>query len=310
MKKTFKIIVGAFLVIIGLQVAVLLIAVVWIAALNETNGSIVSSGVKRDYLLYVPNTYDRNKPTPLVISIHGAMGWPAQQMNLTHWNRLADEYGFVVVYPSGSGMPRVWNKKDADVRFVSELIDTLQTAYYIDPTRIYANGFSNGGGMTFDLSCKLSHRIAAVATVAPALFAPSTWCADARPMPLISFHGTADEHAPYNGGPTFMSPPGYGPMAKRVPFASVSTWAKYWAGRNRCGPNPVESVITTDVARIEYPNCAESAPVVVYTIKGGGHSWPGGKAQLPDWVVGPTGNSIDASSQMWAFFRQHQLVRP
>jgi polyhydroxybutyrate depolymerase len=71
----------------------------------------------------------------------------------------------------------------------------------------------------------------------------------------------------------------------------------------------VEAVVATDVARIEYPDCAESAAVVIYTVTGGGHSWPGGKAQLPDWVVGPTSSSIDASSLMWAFFRQHPLVR-
>ena len=49
-----------------------------------------------------------------------------------------------------------------DVRFISELIDTLEAAYNIDPARIYANGLSNGGGMAFVLSCTLSDRIAAV----------------------------------------------------------------------------------------------------------------------------------------------------
>jgi len=46
--------------------------------------------------------------------------------------------------------------------------------------------------------------------------------------------------------------------------------------------------------------------VVLYTIKGGGHTWPGGQP-LPEWFVGRTSNSIDASSLMWAFFRAHRL---
>ena len=47
---------------------------------------------------------------------------------------------------------------------------------------------------------------------------------------------------------------------------------------------------------------------VLYTIQGGGHTWPGGKSML-EWFLGRTSRSIDASSQMWAFFREHRLVR-
>jgi len=78
--------------------------------------------------------------------MHGAAVWPAHQMNLSRWNKLADEHGFIVVYPSGKGglEPKVWHVDRGaglmrDVRFISELIDTLETAYNIDPTRIYAN---------------------------------------------------------------------------------------------------------------------------------------------------------------------------
>jgi poly(3-hydroxybutyrate) depolymerase len=59
---------------------------------------------------------------------------------------------------------------------------------------------------------------------------------------------------------------------------------------------------------LEYPNCANDAAGVHYTIRGGGHAWPGGKP-MPKWLVGPTSRSIDATSQIWAFFRAHQLVR-
>jgi len=187
-----------------------------------------------------------------------------------------------------------------DVRFISELINTLEAAYNIDPTRIYANGFSNGGAMASVLSCALSDRIAAVGTVAPAHDAlPWSWFAECRPMPMIQFHGTADPFIPYNGGRSWPTP---------RPFPDVPTWAANWARRNRCGPNPMQAAVATDVSRLEYANCADNAAVVLYTIQGGGHSWPGGKP-LPDWWAGPTSRSIDASSQMWAFFREHQLPR-
>jgi polyhydroxybutyrate depolymerase len=67
-------------------------------------------------------------------------------------------------------------------------------------------------------------------------------------------------------------------------------------------------VVSEDVTRLEYTNCADDATVVLYTMKGGGHQWPGGKA-LPDWMVGHMNHSIDATSQMWAFFREHPLRR-
>lgn len=304
--KVRKVLIGGVLVVTGLPVALVLIAAAAISILDRSNGTIVSSGRERQYLLHVPASYDPTKPTPLVISTHGAALWPAQQMNLSHWNRLADEDGFIVVYPSGTDVPKSWGGK-ADVTFISELIDTLEAAYNIDATRIYANGFSNGGEIAFELSCKLSDRIAAVGTVAPALLLPSRWCTDSRPMPLISFHGTADPFAPYNGGTSLASPPRF-IAGESIPFEAVSTWKRYWARRNRCAQEAVESVVAADVTRLEYTHCADDAAVVLYTIRGGGHSWPGGKP-MAEWLVGPTSRSIDASSLMWAFFREHRLSR-
>jgi len=46
--------------------------------------------------------------------------------------------------------------------------------------------------------------------------------------------------------------------------------------------------------------------VVLSSVDGGGHSWPGGKA-LPQWMVGPTSSTVDATAEMWAFFREHPV---
>ena len=174
---------------------------------NRSNGAIVSSGLEREYLLYVPDSYDRTRPTPLVISMHGAAMWPAAQKESSQWNELADERGFIVVYPSGEvgDGPRSWNVHPGngltrDVRYISDLIDTLSATYNIDSARIYANGLSNGGGMSFVLSCTLSDRIAAVGTVVPAQTLPFSWCKDSTSVPMISFYGTADPVVAYQGG--------------------------------------------------------------------------------------------------------------
>lgn len=322
MTRKNKVVLGVLLALVGLPFLLVLATIGFFSLLNPVllhvangaTGTIASGGQQRPYLLHVPKGYDPSRPAPLVISLHAAALWPAAQMKTSQLNSVADEQGFLVVYPSAVPMaplpflPRlpVWRTDEPepetglreDVRFISDLIDALQAAYAIDPTRIYANGFSNGGAMAAVLSCALGDRIAAVGTVAPALDAvPWSSLASCRPMPVIQFHGTADKFAPYEGGFSWPTP---------RPFPSVSGWVANWARRNRCGPNPVASTIAADVSRLEYTDCAEDAAVVLFTIRGGGHTWPGGDP-LPEWWAGSTSRNIDASRQMWAFFREHRL---
>jgi polyhydroxybutyrate depolymerase len=295
---------GAVLVLLGLPVVLAVVEAAASSIRNLTNGAIVSSYQEREYLLYVPPSYDRSARTPLVISMHGGGSYPAQQMNMSGWNRLADEHGFIVVYPAGTGFPRVFRAQGpgagltAEVRFFSGLIDTLTAAYNLDPRRIYADGLSNGGGMAFVLSCTLSDRIAAVGVVASAQFLPWSWCTDQRAVPMMAFHGTADRLTPYRGGQTW--------VARDMTFPDIPTWVANWARRNRCAPTPVDSQVAPDVFRRSYASCADHADVVLYTVEGGGHTWPGGEP-LPEWLAGPTSRSIDATRQMWAFFREHPL---
>jgi polyhydroxybutyrate depolymerase len=273
---------------------------------TRNTGRLMSSGREREYLLHVPATYDPAKPAALVISMHGAAMWPAAQMDASQWNRVADREGFLVVYPSGAvGLgPRIWrtdgdDDTTVDVRFIGDLIDTLRASYNIDPARIYANGLSNGGGMAFELSCAMADRIAAVGMVAAAYTSIWRSCEAPRLVPTIAFHGTADYVTPFDGGKSFVAP---------RPFPDIRGWMRNQAQRNRCGMPPIESAVAGDVWRTEYPDCADEATVVLYTIRGGGHTWPGG-GDLPEWALGPVTRNIDASSEMWAFFARHTLRR-
>lgn len=293
------------LVIISLPPLLALVEFERFHVANRNNGTMVSSGEKREWLLHVPRSYDGRKPTALVISLHGAGLWPAAQREISRWNEEAERGGFIVVYPSGvdGHGPRIWRADGGtgltkDVRFVSDLIDTLLAAYNIDATRIYANGLSNGGGMSFVLSCALRDRIAAVGMVGAAHLLRWSWCPDLRPVPMVAFHGTADKAAPYTGGMSWVA-------AERFP--SIPGWTASWAGRNGCAARPVESAMAADVTRIEYPDCAGNAAVVLYRIEGGGHTWPGG-GPLPEWFVGRTSSGVDATAVMWKFFREHPLA--
>src|SRR6266480_2471301 len=186
-----KMVIGAVVIVISLPVVLAAFEAISFRIWNRNNGFMISSGEKREYLLYVPRSYDRTKPAALVISMHGAGVSPKQHMNISEWNRLADSQGFIVVYPSGleGAGPRVWRVGSdfaKDVRFISEMIDKLEAAYNIDRARIYANGLSNGGGMAFVLSCTLSDRIAAVGMVGASLHQlPGSVCA-APTMPTAA----------------------------------------------------------------------------------------------------------------------------
>lgn len=290
---------AAVVIVISLPLMLAAFEAVAFHLANRSDHSIVSSGQTREYLLHVPRSYDPAKPTPLVISMHGAGGWPRLQMDISGWNRVADAEGLIVVYPSGlgNGGPRVW--RPSDVQFIADLIDELARTHNIDRDRIFANGLSNGGGMSFVLSCTLSDRIAAIGMVGSAQTLPWSFCTDRRAVPMINFHGTADTFAPYEGGTSFVW---------ERPFPDVRRWTANWARRNRCAETPIESNVAADVVRREYAQCANDATVVLYTIRGGGHTWPGGQ-QLPEWFAGTTNRSIDASREMWNFFRAHPRHR-
>ncbi len=299
------VLIRALAVVVVAPVIFSVLALIAYKVLDWHTGTIVSSGQTREYLLHVPKTYDARKPTPLVISLHGAALWPALQMWISDWNTLADAQGFIVVYPSASGFPKIWHVDRVpglltDVRFIADLIDTLKASYNIDPARIYANGMSNGGGMAFVLSCTLSDRIAAIGMVAAAQSLAWDWCMDRTPIPSISFHGTADPIIPYAGGAATAGP--------AAVFPSVTAWAANWAQRNGCAAQPSETAMAPDVTRAQYQDCTDNATVALYTVRGGGHSWPGG-ASFPEMLTGSTTRSISATDRMWAFFIEHPLLR-
>ncbi|MCH9648013.1 MAG: hypothetical protein K0U98_07225 [Deltaproteobacteria bacterium] len=306
MKGRGKRVILAVLALLGLPLLVILLLAVSFQLENRSNGSIVSSGEVRKYLLHVPKSYDATQPTPLVISFHGGAGWPVLQRDLTGWNDTAENQGFIVVYPAGldAGGMTGWRVTrpgaglTKDVQFISDLIDQLEKTYNVDRTRVYANGLSNGGSMAFVLSCNLPDRIAAVGMVAAAHVLPWGWCSDRRPVPMISFHGTADPLAPYEGGISWVGP---------ASFRDPVQWAASWARRNGCGPDTTKSLIVVGVTRQDYTECTDDAAVAFLTIHGGGHTWPGAEP-LPEWILGSTNRSISATREMWTFFQKHRLA--
>lgn len=263
-------------VAVVVAVALLLPAAGWVAfqVLNRTNGEILTSGATRRFLLHVPESLPPDRSVPLVVDLHGFAQWPANQRDISNWDDLADEKGFIVVHPEGTGFPRRWAshspdepQTDRDVTFIADLIDHLSAEHPIDPDRIHVAGISNGGGMAFVLSCELSDRVASIGTVAGLFTHPWEACDRTRPVPLIAFHGLDDEIVPFAGGPLD------GPLGG-------TRWS----------------------------DCDGGADVILHTIADGGHTWPGGDP-LPEFIAGYTSPAIDATATMWEFFEDHPLRR-
>jgi polyhydroxybutyrate depolymerase len=226
-------------------------------------------------------------------------------MQVSRWDELAEEYGFLVVFPAGRSFPLRWSTQGQagaeeeplqDLQFISDLIDHLAKEYSIDPQRIYANGLSNGGGMSFLLSCSLSQRIAAIGTVSGAYLLSWDDCRPERPVPFIAFHGTEDQIVPFAGGPS---------RSFDVEFPAVEDWVATLAKRNGC-TTLIELPQQGEVSGVRYTGCEADADVVFYQVAGGGHSWPGSD-RLPRWIVGHTTVDVDASRLMWKFFEEHPL---
>lgn len=270
---------------------------------TRTNGELVSGNNKRTFLFYVPESYDPSSPTPLIISLHGAFLYPRFQKKITQWNDLADEEGFIVVYPKASGFPPLWGmepgeKLTTELQFFSDLIDWFADEYTIDENRVYVNGFSNGAAMTSMLACTMADRIAAFGLVATPV-APQDWCQSPDPAPIIAVHGTSDPYSLYYGGENFLTDD---------PLPALEDWIKMWADINQCNPVPEWSETAADVQITSYTACMDGASVRAITIENAGHVWPGGM-EFPGNFAGPNSDSINTTEVMWEFFQQHPLTQ-
>lgn len=270
---------------------------------GDNSRSLVFAGVEREYILHIPPGYDNSQPIPLVIAFHG-VGLDADEMiRISGFSSQADASGFIVVYPNGTGTTKSWNGGHCcgvaardnvdDVGFVRALIGDLSTTINIDPKRVYATGFSNGAILTYRLACELSDLLAAVGPVsATQVLEDMQACQPGRPVPLIHFHGTADDANPYDGGTSLGG----------FQFIPVDTAIQFWVDFNGCPAQP-QSTETGSIRHDVYAPCGSGSTVELYTIASGKHAWPGGEAV--NQVMGEPNMEISATALMWEFFNSH-----
>jgi polyhydroxybutyrate depolymerase len=284
-------------------------------ARSDIDYTVESGGITRHYLVHEPTATSTVRKRPAVLVFHGGGGSAHAIANLTRFDSVADENGFVAVYPDG--FDHSWNDGRGDdtragkagvddVAFVSTVIDQLVADHAVDPARIYATGISNGGMFSERLGCVLSERLAAIAPVAgPMPIADEAGCRPPFAMPVLEIHGTADPVVSYDGGVVrHTSGRDGGPGTS--PVLSVDETQRLWRERNGC-----DRVTTTPRLRrvfdgtsvtTQTASCPKHTAVELYSISDGGHTWPGGSQYLPASAVGAVSYQFDASQVIWRFF--------
>jgi len=280
-------------------------------------------GLRRTYIVHVPAGRDPQAPWPVVVMLHGGGGTAKAAMWETGWQEKAETAGFLAVFPNAmardpsrpgsfAANPQLWNDgsgrfypgQDApdDIGFIGAMLDDLSARFALDNRRIFVTGFSNGASMGFRLGAELSHRIAAIAPVAGALWVdPPEF---KHRVSLCYITGTADPLNPIEGGVPKLASGAFDKVrAKPKPpvLESISKWAKAL----RCPPDPVGTACADGVCTQTYSPCAGRAEVVYIAVDDLGHTWAGGRSLLPESMVGPTSDKINATDVIWDFFQRN-----
>ncbi len=260
---------------------------------------------ERTYLLYRPTNLSRREPVPLVLMLHGGFGSGRQAEEAYRWDPLADRDGFVVVYPDGVG--RSWNALGMccgpalregidDVGFLAHLIEVVARAENIDRRRVYIAGMSNGAAMAYRYACDAPVAVAAIGPVAGSF---SQACPNPKPVSVRAIHGLDDQHVPFSGGPGTQG-------FTKGSWLPVGQTVDVFRRAGRCAP---AAVLQAGDVRTSTAQCEHGRDVVLVTIDGAGHQWPGSVPRSGSLarllLVDPPSKALDATSDLWDFFRSH-----
>ena len=197
---------------------------------------------------------------PLVVMLHGGFGTGEQAEKSYGWDQLADS-----------------------AKFITAMVGQIGDSLGVDRSRVYATGISNGGMMSYTLACSSG----IFAAIGPDSATQLDACTAPHPTSVMHIHGTADRLIPYHGG--------QGASVANGP--SVADVNAFWRNADRCGPPAVttDGAVTTSTA-----GCAEGRSVVLISIDGGGHQWPGGTTYLERGD--PMSKALNATQTFWQFF--------
>lgn len=273
-------------------------------AQQTINYTILVDSEPREFILYVPASYNGNTSVPLVFSFHGLGGNAQAQMDDHDFRPVADTAGFIVAHPLGAPIIgpglRGWNfgndSLPDDVLFTSEMIDTIAADFNINLDRVYACGMSFGGFFSVFLAGQLSDKIASIASVAGTILnnIPDSMIAPTRPIAFLEIHGTNDNNVAYNGS-----------QAAR----SVQYVLDRFVDFNNCDTIPSITSLPdinpndgSTVERFVYANGDNGTTVEHLKINGGRHTWPDENTNAQG-----VNRDINGCVEIWKFFSRFDI---
>ena len=264
----------------------------------------------RKYILYTPEGHEANRPTPLVLTMHGSGGTIEKFYNLRNPELMAqaDQRGWILVFPEGTPCEGkegfCYVAKDThlpnpvdDVGYMRRLIEHLGASLTLDPDSIYAMGFSNGGGMAERLGAELPELFAAVASVGSATtgYDGANEISKTTPLPrapisVLLVRGLQDKKRNYEG---------FGPQADGTWIGSARDDAKFWSGANGCDLSKQRRRQKREKVSIEgYDQCNAGTETLLISVQSLPHEWP----DRAD------GYGFDANKRILQFFARHSLA--
>lgn len=304
--------------------------------------SAANAGLVKDQVLNIDNldrTYDLFIPDgetsgarPLVVLLHGHFG-DADVMTGENnkaapykvWLSIAQREGWYLIIPDGefgSDRQRGWNDcrgntrvnpQTDDVKFINSLVDTVASQYSINQNRVYAHGTSNGGIMSYRLAQESSDRYRAVAAIVASMPEQNKCSEPTSPTSVLVMNGTEDPLLPYQGGGIGKSEFS---QRRRGSVLSTTEAINYWLTRNQIS-SPAQERVFPDKNRrdgstvhlTEYKDNDRNIEVVLYEIRGGGHTEPSLTEhyhRLYKRVVGSQNKDLEMAEEVWQFFERNQ----
>jgi polyhydroxybutyrate depolymerase len=274
---------------------------------------IARPGGSRSFSLHLPPRYAERGPLPVLIAFHGGGGNGSGFQRNAKLDARADELGYAVVYPDGSGRFGrrflTWNAGDCcgyameheidDVGFTLAILADLARDLRLDPTRVYATGHSNGAMMAYRLAADASTHIAAIVPVSGADvtvdFAP------AAPVSVLHVHSVDDPRALYAGGQATNLWGG----GKKIVHRPVAAGLERWRKRDACTGEGHEIDARTSgahtAALLDFGPCADGTDVELWRLKGPGHGWPGSRSLLGEKLMGPDTEVLHVADEIFRF---------
>ena len=248
---------------------------------GDTTLMIGVGGTMRRYIMHIPPKYDGKTPMPMVIDWHPLTQTADYERGASGYATLGDTEGFVTLFPDG--IDNAWNigpcctmsRMVDDLGFARALVEKMRTDACIDMKRVYAVGYSMGGGMSHYLGCNAADIFAAISPAAFDLLEESEEpCKPARPITEITFRGTADPIVPFMGGAS--TPPVAYPLDP-IHFLGAQGTFKRWSELDMCTGDPEMGTGGCST----YKQCAAGVEVTLCIKQGGGHetgdpsvAWP------------------------------------